>query len=129
MSSNAKATEVRADAKKDQAPVADKKDAGTAAPVKKFDVGRKLAAFKRKLNAYTRVKTRCMGALNGEKVEKEADSSDAKAADADAEKKPVSKVLECYRLVRNFCITYNFITSETKQESYLSIPDDFKADL
>ena len=70
-----------------------------------------------------------MGALNGEKVEKEADSSDAKAADADAEKKPVSKVLECYRLVRNFCITYNFITSETKQESYLSIPDDFKADL
>lgn len=133
MSSNTqpKAAETRAEAKKDAAPEAAKNDAGTgaAAPMKKFDVGRKLGSFKRKLSAYTRVKTRSMEALHGEKDEKPADSSDAKAADADGEKKPVSKVLECYRLIRNFCITYNWIALEGKKESYLFVPDDFAADL
>lgn len=133
MSSNAKpqATEARADAKKDAAPDAAKNDAGAAAaaPVKKYEVGRKLGSFKRKLNAYTRVKDRSMAALKGEKVEQQADSSDAKAADADAEKKPLSKVLECYRLIRNFCITYNWITLGGERKSYLFIPDDFKSDL
>ena len=77
--------------------------------MKKYDVGRKMGNFKRKLSAYTRVKERSLNALDGKKVEKEADSSDAKAADANVEKKPVSKVLECYRLCRNFLVTYNWL--------------------
>ena len=126
MSSNTKDNEVRADAKKDATTEVDKKDAGEASQVKKYDIGRKLYAFKRKLKLYSKIKTTCMAALKGEKVEKD---SDAKAADADAEKKPVSKVHECYRLVRNFCVTYNFITSETRLDNYLFIPKDFKEDL
>lgn len=73
MSSNTKpqATDARADAKKDAA-----QDEQASQP-KKYEVGRKLGAFKRKLNAYTRVKERSLAALRGEKVEKQGDSSGA----------------------------------------------------
>jgi len=129
-----KAAEPSADVKKDAAPKAEavKNDAGAAAaaPLKKYDVGRKLGSYKRKLSAYTRVKARVLAALNGEKEEKADESSDAKAAEADAEKKPVSRVLECYRLVRNFCLTYNWVQLDypARKESMLSIPDAFEAD-
>lgn len=129
-----KAAEVSADVKKDKAPKAEaaKKDAdaSSSAPMKKYDLGRKLGSFKRKLSAYTRVKARTLAALKGEKEEKAADSSDAKAAEGESEKKPLSKVLECYRLVRNFCLTYNWVQLDfpARKESMLSIPEAFMAD-
>ena len=128
-----KAAEASANAKKDDAPKAEaaKKDAQAAdKPVKKYDLGRKLGSFKRKLSAYTRVKARVLAALKGEKVEDAADSSDAKAAEGESEKKPVSKVLECYRLVRNFCLTYNWVQLDfpARKESMLSIPEALEGD-
>lgn len=124
-----KAAEVSADANRDAAPEAEAPKADGPKPMKKYDVGRKMGAFKRKLSAYTRVKARSLAALNGETGDKAAEASDAKAADADAEKKPVSKVLECYRLIRNFCLTYNWLQIEgAREESLLKIPDAFEAD-
>jgi len=98
--------------------------------MKKYDLGRKLGSFKRKLSAYTRVKAKVLAALKEEKEEKAADSSDAKAAEGESEKKPLSKVLECYRLVRNFCLTYNWVQLDfpARRESMLSIPEAFEAD-
>jgi hypothetical protein len=74
----------------------------------KYDVGRKLGNLKRKLSAYNRVKDKCMAAI------KEGGS--------------VNMALECYRLIRNFCITYNFIASQNSTETYLYIPKDFEND-
>jgi len=129
-----KAAEASADVKKEDAPKAgaakNGAQAAASAPMKKYDLGRKLGSFKRKLSAYTRVKARVLAALKGETEEKAADSSDAKAAEGESEKKPVSKVLECYRLVRNFCLTYNWVQLDfpARRESMLSIPEAFEDD-
>jgi len=65
----------------------------------------------KKLGAYNRVKGKAL---------------------ADLKEESASKVKECYKLVRNFCLTYNWINNKSneKRESMLYIPavfeDDFK---
>lgn len=111
------------EAKNDDAPKPESpKDIAKDRPLSKFSLGKKLSSFRRKLNAYTRFKERVLAALKGDKEKLDDDSK---------EEKPVSKVLESYRLLRNFCLTYNWVSADfpANRGSMLTIPEKFEPEL
>lgn len=116
--------------KNDDAPNAAQKDDSASKPLKKYEVGRKLSSFTRKLSAYTRMKARILATLNDDKPEKEDPSSEDKA-EAEADKKPLSKVLQCYRLIRNFVITYNWLILDypARRDGMFYFPEVFEPEL
>ena len=117
-------SDAAAPAKKDDKDAAPKVEAPKEAKApSRYSVGKKLASYKRKLNSYTRAKDSALSALKGE---------DDPAAAKDGEKKvPVSKVLESYKLIRNFALTFNWLELDyaERQEGMMAIPAEFEEEL
>lgn len=109
--------------------MAQKDDAEAKAPTL-FSVGKKLSAFRRKLSAYTRFKDRVLQTLKDGGEPPSAPGASDEAAKA-PEKKPLSKVHECYKLIRNFSLTYNWLNMkyEERQDSVIFIPSKFEGEL
>ena len=81
---------------------------------------KKRNAFKRKLASYLRVKAKNLSLLEN----KPAENSSAAAA----EEAPVSKELCSYKLLRNLCVTYNWLNLG-KDERKLGVPSLFEKEL
>ena len=92
-----------------------------------YSLGKKKSAFMRKLNSYNRFKDRIVADLKGEREPAaESPSDDSKPA-----RKTFSKVHNCYKLIRNFSLTFNWLklSYEERRESVIFIPSEFEAEL
>lgn len=99
----------KADASNEKAPL------GYGSLIKKRN------AFKRKLTVYLRTKVRITTILDKEETEK---SSPEPAG----EEALVNKELFSYKLLRNFCMTYNWLTLK-KEDEKRAVPELFEQDL
>ena len=75
---------------------------------------RKRLAFRRRLNNYKRIRSRIEARLDGKDVQGKEDEDKKSAEDKDEkrreprQRRPLNKVIESYRLVRNLALTINW---------------------
>ena len=92
-----------------------------------FSLGKKKSAFMRKLQSYNRFKDKIVCDLKGEKEAAAEDPSD----ESKPARKTFSKVHNCYKLIRNFSLTFNWLklSYDERKESVIFIPSEFEAEL